>query len=105
MVKNGIIVNLADYGKLTFYKPDYDTFKCMDICKRSISLGGLYPASANSANKQAVALFLDRKIRFTDIAELVSATMENTPNVDDYSLSDVLEVDRWARNNVLELCK
>ncbi|MBR5272608.1 MAG: 1-deoxy-D-xylulose-5-phosphate reductoisomerase [Clostridia bacterium] len=98
-------LELADYGKLTFYKPDYDTFKCMDICKRAIGRGGLYPASANSANEQAVALFLDRKIRFTDIAELVNSAMENTPNVDDYTLSDVLEVDRWARNYVLELCK
>lgn len=98
-------LDLADYGKLTFYKPDYDTFKCMDICKKAIGLGGLYPACANSANEQAVALFLDRKIRFTDIAELVNSAMENTPNVDDYTLSDVLEVDRWARDYVSELCK
>ena len=98
-------LNLWDYGKLTFYKPDYDTFKCMDICKSAIAKGGLYPACANSANEQAVALFLDRKIRFTDIAELVNSAMINTPDVQNYTLADVLEIDRWARDYVSGLCK
>lgn len=98
-------LDLWDYGKLTFYKPDYDTFKCIDICKNAITKGGLHPACANSANEQAVALFLDRKIKFTDIAELVNSAMVNTPDVQDYTLADVLEVDHWARNYVMELCK
>lgn len=63
-------LSLADYGKLTFFEPDYKTFKCIDVCKKAIALGGLHPAAANGANEESVKLFLNGKIKFTDIAYL-----------------------------------
>ena len=94
-------LSLVDYGKLTFYAPDYDTFRCINVCKDAIAAGGLRPA-ANGANEESVRLFLNGKIKFTDIAVLNRAAMEACPQVADYTLDDVLQADRAARDYVIE---
>lgn len=95
-------MSLVDYGKLTFYAPDYDTFRCINVCKDAIAAGGLRPAAANGANEESVRLFLNGKIKFTDIAVLNRAAMEACPQVADYTLDDVLQADRAARDYVIE---
>jgi len=95
-------LSLVDYGKLTFYPPDYDTFRCINVCKDAIAAGGLRPAAANGANEESVRLFLNGKIKFTDIAVLNRAAMEACPQVADYTLDDVLQADRAARDYVIE---
>lgn len=95
-------LSLVDYGKLTFYAPDYDTFRCINVCKDAIAAGGLRPAAANGANEESVRLFLNGKIKFTDIAVLNRAAMEACPQVVDYTLDDVLQADRAARDYVIE---
>lgn len=95
-------LSLVDYGKLTFYAPDYDTFRCINVCKDAIAAGGLRPAAANGANEESVRLFLNGKIKFTDIAVLNRAAMEACPQVADYTLEDVLQADRAARDYVIE---
>lgn len=98
-------LSLADYGKLTFFEPDYDTFKCINVCKDAIELGGLHPAAANGANEQSVKLFLNGKIKFTDIAYLNNEAMKRADDVKDFTLQDVLDADRKARDYVLECVK
>lgn len=95
-------LSLVDYGKLTFYAPDYDTFRCINVCKDAVTAGGLRPAAANGANEESVRLFLNGKIKFTDIAVLNRAAMEACPQVADYTLDDVLQADRAARDYVIE---
>jgi len=95
-------LSLVDYGKLTFYAPDYDTFRCINVCKDAIAAGGLRPAAANGANEESMRLFLNGKIKFTDIAVLNRAAMEACPQVADYTLDDVLQADRAARDYVIE---
>ena len=95
-------LSLVDYGKLTFYAPDYDTFRCINVCKDAIAAGGLRPAAANGANEESVRLFLNGKIKFTDIAVLNRAAMEACPQVADYTLDDVLQAARAARDYVIE---
>lgn len=95
-------LSLVDYGKLTFYAPDYDTLRCINVCKDAIAAGGLRPAAANGANEESVRLFLNGKIKFTDIAVLNRAAMEACPQVADYTLDDVLQADRAARDYVIE---
>lgn len=95
-------LSLVDYGKLTFYAPDYDTFRCINVCKDAIAAGGLRPAAANGANEESVRLFLNGKIKFTDIAVLNRAAVEACPQVADYTLNDVLQADRAARDYVIE---
>lgn len=98
-------LSLADYGKLTFFEPDYDTFKCINVCKDAIELGGLHPAAANGANEQSVKLFLNGKIKFTDIAYLNNEAMKRADDVKNFTLQDVLDADRKARDYVLECVK
>ena len=98
-------LSLADYGKLTFYEPDYDTFKCINVCKNAIALGSVHPAAANGANEESVRLFLDGKIKFGDIAYLNNEAMKNAPDITDFTLQDVLDADRAARQYVMETVK
>lgn len=98
-------LSLADYGKLTFFEPDYETFKCINVCKKAIDMGGLHPAAANGANEESVRLFLGGKIKFTDIAYLNNEAMLNASDKKDFSLGDVLEADRAAREYVIEAVK
>ena len=70
-------LDLFSVGKLTFQKPDTDTFVLLGTAFDAIRMGGAMPAILNAANEEAVAAFLQRKIRFCDIGEIVCATMEN----------------------------
>ena len=94
-------LDLTKLGTLTFYKPDYDTFRCMNICREAISRGGLYPAFANSANEQANLMFRQGKIGFLEIAELVERVMNEAPKVETYTVDDVYNADIEARNLVI----
>ena len=94
-------LSLSDVGTLTFAKPDYDTFECINICRNAIEKGGLYPAAANSANEEANRLFREGKIKFLDIAQLVGEASEQVGKAGDYTFEDVLVTDRAAREFVL----
>lgn len=96
-------LSLSDYGTLTFHAPDYETFQCIHCCRKAISLGGLYPAAANSANEQAVQLFLDGKIGFLDIGHYVEAALQRAPKQPDFTVEDIFEVDRNMRSMVVEM--
>ena len=93
-------LSLADYGKLTFFEPDYDTFKCINVCKNAIEMGGLHPEAANGANEESVKFFLEGKIKFTDIAYLNEEAMLKAPEKENFTLEDVLETDTAAREYV-----
>ncbi len=93
-------LDLTKLSSLTFYKPDYDTFKCLRACKKSMELGGIAPVLANGANEAAVKLFLDRKISFTDIGDLVLDSMSAVEIREINTLQDVLNADLAAREFV-----
>ena len=93
-------LSLHEIGTLTFAKPDMETFSCLKLCIEAIKMGGLKPAAANGANEEAVALFLEGKIKFLDIPRLVEKAMASQPSVDTYTLEDVFEADRKAREIV-----
>lgn len=93
-------LRLTDYGKLTFFEPDDATFRGLPLCRTAIRRGGLCPAALNGANEAAVALFLAGKIRFTQIAELVAAALENQPGAPADSVGRILDADRAARDFV-----
>lgn len=95
-------LDLTEIGKLTFYKPDYETFVCMDICREAIKKGGLFPAFANSANEQANLMFRQGKIGFLQIEELIEKAMLGAPKVSDYTADDIDEADSLARSLVIK---
>lgn len=90
-------LSLSQIGKLTFFEPDYETFRCITLCRKAINMGGLYPAAVNSANEQANLMFRQGKIGFLDIADRVEAVLEKTPHYDNYTFEDILEIDKFAR--------
>lgn len=98
-------LNLSQIGKLTFYEPDYDTFKCLKVCKKALSMGGAATAIANGANEEANMLFRQGKISFLDIGELVSGAVNSIKNFEPKTVDDVLLADKLARQYVLENVK
>lgn len=98
-------LNLSQIGKLTFFEPDYDTFKCLNACKKALSMGGTATAIANGANEEANMLFRQGKISFLDIGELVSGAVDSIKNFEPKTVEDVLSADNLARQYVLENVK
>lgn len=96
-------LNLWEIGKLSFYKPDYEAFPCMDICRNAINVGGLMPCAVNCANEEANLLFRQEKIAFHEIPELISAAASTLKNKDDFDLQDVFDTDILMREKVREL--
>ena len=90
-------LNLWEHPNLTFYKPDYETFGCINLCREAITRGGLYPCIANGANEMANELFREGKIGFLQIADMVSLAMEKAEKTVGTSLEDILEADKAAR--------
>ena len=93
-------VSLTEYGSLTFFAPDHDAFPSMNICRRAMELGGLTPAAVNGANEQAVALFADGQIGFTDIPRLVASVLSREWGAA-RDIDDVLRADKESRALVL----
>lgn len=96
-------LSLSDIGTLTFEKPDMETFRCLPLCIEAISQGGLKPTAVNGANEEAVKLFLQGKIKFLQIADLVEKALVKAENKKDFTLEDILYTDKWARQLVNDL--
>ena len=94
-------LSLAQIGKMTFFEPDYDTFKCLRACKKALSLGGVATAIANGANEEANRLFREGKITFLEIGDLVMGAIDNIDNFEPLCIDDVLKADKLAREYVL----
>ena len=95
-------LNLFEVGTLTFEKPDTETFKLLPICIEAINKGGLFPTAVNGANEEAVKLFLEGKIKFLQIADLVENASSKVNNIKDFTLEDILNADSIARRLVRE---
>jgi 1-deoxy-D-xylulose-5-phosphate reductoisomerase len=98
-------LSLLDYGTLSFAKPDLDTFVCLKTCINAIRQGGLLPAAVNGANEQAVDLFLKGKITFLQIGELVQKSLSIVQNKHNFTVDDIINTDRAAREFVLSCVK
>lgn len=94
-------LSLAQIGKMTFFEPDYDTFKCLRACKKALLLGGVATAIANGANEEANRLFREGKITFLEIGDLVMGAIDNIDNFEPLCVDDVLKADKLAREYVL----
>lgn len=94
-------LSLLDYGRLTFYPPDEDTFVCLKAARLAVEKGGVYPTYINGANEQAVSLFLDGKIDFLKIGELVTGALELNNIAGELTVEKILDADKAAREYVL----
>ncbi|HEY9651768.1 MAG TPA: 1-deoxy-D-xylulose-5-phosphate reductoisomerase [Coleofasciculaceae cyanobacterium] len=96
-------LDLVKAGNLTFREPDHQKYPCMRLAYAAGRAGGSMPAVLNAANEQAVALFLDEKIQYLDIARCIEAVCDRhqVDNCSNPSLDDILAADQWARQEVL----
>jgi 1-deoxy-D-xylulose-5-phosphate reductoisomerase len=89
--------NLAKLGQLTFEEPDTSRFPALELARRAGEQGGTMPAVLNAANEAAVSAFLDRKINFPQISEIVARVMANHTVVTHPDLKQIIAADAWAR--------
>ena len=98
-------LDLTTCGALTFSHPDMAAFPCLKLARDCAKRGGTACPAMNGANEEAVALFLDDKIGFYDIYDLVSRAVEVVPFIADPTLEEILESDRLAREAVRNFMK
>ena len=91
-------LNFAEVRELTFEPPDLDRFPALRLAREALRAGGGAPTVLNAANEVAVRGFLDGKIGFLDINQVVEQTLETIDPVAISTLADVREVDREARD-------
>jgi 1-deoxy-D-xylulose-5-phosphate reductoisomerase len=91
--------DFARMGALTFEPPDLEKFPCLALAYQAGKIGETLPAVLNAANEVAVQAFLKHRISFVKIPEIIRETMERHTVVNDPSLDDILEADRWAREH------
>lgn len=90
-------LNFAELGRLTFFKPDEKTFRCLALAKEAGRRGGIMPTVMNAANEAAVEDFLADRIGFLDIADRVEKAMTDYKNKANPSIEDLLAVDAEIR--------
>jgi len=90
-------LDLTQVKNLTFEEPDQEKFPCLEICYQTLEMGGTAPAVLNAANELAVKAFLEEKISFIDICEIVTATLKHHQVMENPSLDDILNADKWSR--------
>jgi len=93
-------MSLAEVGSLTFAAPDPERFPCLRLAFSAARAGRSYPAVLNAADEVAVGLFLDGRIGFTRIPELIERALTEHQAFEVHALGDVEEADCWARDYV-----
>jgi len=89
-------LDLAEMGKLTFERPDTKRFPALKLAYEAIKRGKTFPAVLNAANEMAVKAFLEERISFLRIPEVVSHVLEKH-EPEEVTLTSVMEADQWGR--------
>ena len=93
---SGRRLDLFEIADLTFEKPDTDTFRGLALAYQAMEKGGNIPTVYNAANEKAVSLFLDRKISYPEITELIETCMENAEFIDHPDVDEILGTEAAA---------
>lgn len=100
---NGPKVDFYQLSQMTFEKPDMDTFSGLGLALRAAEEGGSMPTVFNAANEMAVSLFLDKKIRFLQIYELIEACMANHRKIGAPDVNQILEAESEAYDFIKQI--
>jgi 1-deoxy-D-xylulose-5-phosphate reductoisomerase len=90
-------LDLFGIGALTFEQPDFERFPGLRLAYEALRAGGTAPAILNAANEAAVAAFLEGRLPFLQISEVIEETLRSIPGAEIGTLEDVLGADRRAR--------
>ena len=102
---NGKRVDFFSLGSITFEEPDVETFKGLSMAYEAAAAGGSMPTVFNAANEKAVALFLDRKICFLEIYDLIQGAMEHHQVIENPSVEQILEAEAEAYEYIMRLAQ
>lgn len=94
-------VDFFELGSMAFEKPDTETFRGLSMAYDAIASGGSMPTVFNAANEKAVALFLEKKIRFLDIYDLIQGAMESHKTIQNPSVEQILEAEAEAYDYIM----
>lgn len=98
-------LDLTTLNGLTFFKPDLEKFRCLDLAYHAIREGESMPAVMNAANEISVEAFLEGRIGFLQIAQIIENVMETHQAHNLNSIEEVLHADQWGRAAAREACK
>lgn len=90
-------LDFARWHTLTFHEPDLEKFICLKLALQALSEGGTAPAVLNAANEEAVGAFLDERVRFVQIPQIISAALERHRNGRAHDFETVMAADQWSR--------
>lgn len=90
--------SFTQYPQLTFEQPDLNTFGCLKLAIQAMKSGGIAPCILNAANEIAVEAFLNKRINFLGIEQLVDRCLQSIPNATPHNLEDFVEADVQTRN-------
>lgn len=96
-------LDFSKINELTFEKPSYDKYRCLTLVYDAIRTGKTMPAVLNAANEAAVDAFLNRKILFTEISDIVHDTMKHHSVSEIGDIDDIIDASSWAREQANEL--
>ena len=89
-------IDFKALGSISFDEPDTDTFMGLEFAKTAGKKGGNMPTVFNAANEKAVALFLDNKIKFLDIYDIIWDCMENATFIENPDVEEILMTEQWC---------
>jgi 1-deoxy-D-xylulose-5-phosphate reductoisomerase len=98
-------VDFAGMKQLTFFAPDMEKFECLSLAYEALRRGGNAPAAMNAANEVAVEMFLHRKIRFSEIPQVIRMALDHMTMKGSITLADIVETDRETRAYARETSK
>jgi 1-deoxy-D-xylulose-5-phosphate reductoisomerase len=96
-------LDFTKLARMDFEAPDFEKFPCLKLAFRALEDGQSMPAILNAANEIAVQGFLEERIAFKEIPEIIKSTMDNHERQPINDINDVLEADRWAREEATKL--
>lgn len=98
-------LDFKDFPKLTFEAPDYKTFRNLAIAKEVLFKGGNAPCVMNAANEMVVNAFLQNKVGFLEMSDMIDKTLEQVPFIEHPTLEDYQQSDAEARTYAMEFIK
>ena len=93
-------LDFTKYSNLTFEKPDREVFPCLDMAYKASSAGGGMPCVMNAANEMAVKMFMQEKIKFTDIPRIIEHALATAPSVKPQTIEEYIALDAETRARI-----
>lgn len=97
-------IDFFQLGQITFEEPDLNTFTGLKLAYDAFKIGGSMPTVYNAANEKAVSLFLQEKIKFLEVAEIIGQAMESHQVIDNPNLEQILETEAWCYELIESRC-